>query len=209
MVSLNSVKLLLILFYVDDSLISVSSVKEAIDLLQNSRDLYARAGLKLHKFVSNKLEVLECLPELDKATFFKSFYIRTDSLPLERALKVVWCIQNDTLQFRIELKDNPLTKSGILATVSSIFDPIDFVAPVLLKGKKILQELRRSGLSWGNPISDNLSSRWRKWKLEVKNLENLKIQRCVKPSNFGEEKRLQNYITFPTQVKSVTGNVRI
>ena len=37
----------------------VSSVKEEIDLLQNSRDLCARAGLKLHEVVSNKLEVLE------------------------------------------------------------------------------------------------------------------------------------------------------
>ena len=41
-------------FYVDDGLISVSSVKEAIDLLRNSRDLCARAGLKLHEVVSNK-----------------------------------------------------------------------------------------------------------------------------------------------------------
>ena len=91
-------------FYVDDGLISVSSVKEAIDLLQNSRDLCARAGLKLHKVVSNKLEVLECLPESDRATS-KSFNIRTDSLPLERALGVVWCIQNDTFQFRIDTRN--------------------------------------------------------------------------------------------------------
>ena len=73
-------------FYVDDGLISVSSVKEAIDLLQNGRDLCAGAGLKLHKFVSNKVEVLECLPESNRATSFKSFDIGTDSLPLGRAL---------------------------------------------------------------------------------------------------------------------------
>ena len=51
-------------FYIDDGLVSVPSVKEAIDLLQSSRNLCANAGLKLHKFVSNKLEVLECLPEI-------------------------------------------------------------------------------------------------------------------------------------------------
>ena len=73
-------------FYVDDGLIS-SFFSEAINLLQNSRDLCARAGLKLHKVLSNKLEVLECLPESDRATS-KSFNIRTDSLPLERALEL-------------------------------------------------------------------------------------------------------------------------
>ena len=51
-----------------------------------------------------------------------------------KVLEVVWCIQNNTFQFRIELKDNPLTKRGIITTVSSIFDPIGFVAPVLLEG---------------------------------------------------------------------------
>ena len=116
-------------------------MKEAIDLLRNSRDFCARAGLKLHKVLLNKLEVLECLPESDRATSFKSFDIRTGTLSLERALGVVWCIQNNTFQFRIELKDNPLTKRGILATVSSIFDPISFVAPVLREGKKILPRI--------------------------------------------------------------------
>ena len=92
-------------FNVDDGLILVSSVKEAIDLLQNSRDLCARAGLKLHKVVSNKLEVFKCLPESDRATSFKSINIRTDSLPLERALGIVCCNQNDTFQFRIDTRN--------------------------------------------------------------------------------------------------------
>ena len=93
MVSLNLVKLPLILFlisfYVDDGLISVPSVKEGIDFLQGSCDLCVRAGLTLHKFVSNKLEVLECLPESERATSFKLFDIHTDSLSLEHALGVV------------------------------------------------------------------------------------------------------------------------
>ena len=94
------------------------------------------------------------------------------------------------------MKDNPLTKRGILATVSSIFDPIGFVAPVLLEGKKILQESCRSGLSWDDPISDNLNSRWRKWRLEVKNLETIKIQHCVKPGNFGGVKITELHSLF-------------
>ena len=83
-------------FNVDDGLISVSSVEETIDLLKNSRNLCARAGLKLHKVLLNKLEVLECLPESDRATSFKLLDIPSDNLPLERALGVVRCIQNDT-----------------------------------------------------------------------------------------------------------------
>ena len=127
-------------FYVDDGLISVSSVKEAIDLLRNSRDLCARAGLKLHEVVSNKLEVLECLPESDRATS-KSFNIRTDSLPLERALGVVWCIQNDTFQFRINTR-NKVRCSFVLgkARVASLKQITPTAAVVLGKMNKFLKD---------------------------------------------------------------------
>ena len=127
-------------FYVDDGLISVSSVKEAIDLLRNSRDLCARAELKLHEVVSNKLEVLECLPESDRATS-KSFNIRTDSLPLERALGVVWCIQNDTFQFRINTR-NKVRCSFVLgkARVASLKQITPTAAVVLGKMNKFLKD---------------------------------------------------------------------
>lgn len=35
-------------------------------------------------------------------------------------------IETDAFQFRITLKDRPLTHRGVLATVSSIYDPLGF-----------------------------------------------------------------------------------
>ena len=133
-------------FYVDDGLISVSSVKEAIDLLQNSRYLCARAGLKLHEVVSNKLEVLECLPESDRATS-KSINIRTDSLLLERALGVVWCIQNDTFQFRIDTRNKVycsfiLGKARVASLKQVTFPRLELTAAAVLANKILKDELK-------------------------------------------------------------------
>ena len=132
-------------FNVDDGPISVSSVKKAIELLQNSRDLCARAGLKLHEVVSNKLEVLECLPESDRATSFKSFNIRTDSLPLERALGVVWCIQNDTFQFRIDTRNKVycsfiLGKARVASLKQVTFPRLELTAAVVSANKILKHE---------------------------------------------------------------------
>ena len=93
----------------------------------------------MHEVVSNKLEVLECLPESDRATS-KSFNIRTDSLPLERALGVVWCIQNDTFQFRINTR-NKVRCSFVLgkARVASLKQITPTAAVVLGKMNKILK----------------------------------------------------------------------
>ncbi len=61
-------------------------------------------------------------------------------LPVERALGVQWCIESDSLQFKIAIQDRPLTRRGILSMVSSVYDPLGFLSPVILPAKQILQE---------------------------------------------------------------------
>lgn len=54
---------------------------------------------------------------------------------MERALGVQWCITTDKFQFKVRVKDHPFTRRGVLSVVASVFDPLGFVAPVILKGK--------------------------------------------------------------------------
>ena len=69
----------------------------------------------------------------DRAEGVKILDLDLDSLPLEHALGVQWCVETDCFQFTIVLQDQPCTRRGILSTVSSIFDPLVFVAPLLLE----------------------------------------------------------------------------
>ena len=96
--------------------------------------------------MSNSKDVIRRIPESDKADGVKELDLDLDSLPLERALGVQWFIESDCFQFNIILRDKPCTRRGILPTTSSIFDPLGFVAPLLLAGKSILQALCRFDL---------------------------------------------------------------
>jgi len=116
-------------FYMDDGLISLPTKEEAISLAKDGIGLCKKAGLRLHKFLSNERDVLESIPETERAQSIRNLDIQMDPLPFERTLGIVWCVENDSFQFRVELKDVPLTRRGILSTVSSIFDPVGFVAP--------------------------------------------------------------------------------
>ena len=141
-------------FYVDDGLKSVPTVAEAIRLIESTRQLCAKGGLRLHKFTSNSREVLETIPEDERAKSLKNLDLHQNSLPMERALGVQWCVETDSFQFRITLQDKPLTRRGILSTASSVYDPLGFLAPFTLIGKQILQQLCRDKADWDEPIPE-------------------------------------------------------
>lgn len=101
-------------FYVDDGLKSVPSVEEAVKLVKDVKEMCKRAGFNLHKFTSNRKDVILCIPIEDRAEEIKKLDLDKDFLPIERALGVQWCIENDSFNFRITLKDKRCTRRGIL-----------------------------------------------------------------------------------------------
>lgn len=54
-------------FYVDDGLISVESTESAIKLVKDTQTVCAKGKLHLHKFISNNREVLESIPDCERA----------------------------------------------------------------------------------------------------------------------------------------------
>ncbi|KAK3736794.1 hypothetical protein QZH41_011744 [Actinostola sp. cb2023] len=77
-------------------------------------------------------------------------------MPIQRSLGTYWCIESDTFGFRIELRDKPLTRRGILSTISSVYDPLGAVSPIILVGKQILQTLCRHNADWDDPVPEDI-----------------------------------------------------
>ncbi|XP_071503699.1 uncharacterized protein [Diadema antillarum] len=173
-------------FYVDDGLRSDPDVPSAIQPLKNSQGLCEKAGLRLHKAASKSQEVLESFPLEDRAINTESLNLDKGPQTIERVLGIVRCIAQDIFGFKIELKEHPFTRRGILSVVSSIYDPCGFLSPVMLKGKQILQELCRRNLDWDCPMPDDLKPCWERWLTDVRDLEKFRIPRCFKPSDFEE-----------------------
>ena len=117
--------------------------EEAVQLIKSVKEMCQRGGFKLHKFVSNNKEVLRSVPEAERANGIKDVDLNLDKLPIERALGVHWCIRSDSFQFHLVLQERPCTRRGILSSVSSTFDPLGFIDPLVLEGKSILQDLCR------------------------------------------------------------------
>ena len=117
-------------FYMDDCLKFVPSRDKAILLCQQLANLLKQGGFRLTKWLSNDKEVLEHIPSEERAKVVLD--LAEIGVSCERILGVQWNFQEDYFQFNISLTNKPCTRRGILSMISSLFDPLGFVARVVL-----------------------------------------------------------------------------
>ncbi|XP_044182749.1 uncharacterized protein LOC114952001 [Acropora millepora] len=168
-------------FYVDDCLKSVGSEHGAISLVKELTSLLSKGGFRLTKWLSNSRKVIESIPESERAKSVKD--LDFDQTLIERALGVKWHVASDTFRFSIVVKDRPPTRRGILSIVSSVYDPLGFVAPFVLQAKILLQDLCRKNFGWDDQIPEKELMRWTSWLEELPKLEQFSLERCLKQSD--------------------------
>ena len=172
-------------FYVDDCLFSTRTEADAIKLAEELTEVCRDSGFHLTKWVSNHRNVLLTIPETERAKDVKNIDLSQDELPAERALGLLWSAESDSFGFQIVTKYNPPTRRGILSTVSSVFDPLGLIAPVLLPAKRLLQDLTRSEISWDDKIPETYEEKWNQWISSIPDIARFSIPRCFVPLEFG------------------------
>lgn len=113
-------------FHVDDVWKSVPNKYNAVRLAEQLIQLMKEGGLHLTKFASNSSKLLVTLPEKGRAN--PALNPGLDQVPtcIGRALGLHWEADSETFMFKVLPTDKQPTKRGILSTVSSLFDPLDF-----------------------------------------------------------------------------------
>ena len=163
-------------FYIDDFVKSVGTVSEASSLADEVTCLLNEAGFRLTKSMSNSREVLSKIPDADRAK--PTLDLDLQNLPVERTLGVQWDVEKDAFLFKVREPHKPPTKRGILSAVSSLYDPMGFVCPVVLEAKKILQRLWKLNLRLDDLIPEDLQSLWNEWKCKLAVLSQVQVPRC-------------------------------
>ena len=149
----------------DDFLKSLSNVDELIELSERVISTLLSHGFRLTKWVSNSYEILNSLSKTEISPKLVSLDLHTPSV--EKALGMIWNINQDKLTFKPATMDYPNTKRGILSFVLSVFDPLGVLILSLLEPKLIIQELWKLKISWDEQIPEELESRWILWKNEM------------------------------------------
>ncbi len=165
--------------YMDDSMDSVSSVEAGKLLYRQLMNLWKGAGMTARKWLSNSADVMEEIPESERAM---KINIDNDPLPTVKTLGVMWDANTDEFSFNTsELDRSPLTKRQFLSKISSIFDPLGFLAPYIVRAKIILQDVWAAGCEWDEKLPAELENRAQQWFEELEKLQIVKVPRCLQP----------------------------
>lgn len=166
-------------FYVDDLISSCKTVAQATMLVNQLNNLFLTYGFPMRKWSSNHPQVLENVDSVNTITHFNDDSRSVKTLGLE------WDSKEDLFRYPFKIKeDNSLiTKRTILSTISTIFDPLGLVSPVLIKSKIILQRLWQLNLTWDESLPVELHTMWTNYQDELPKIQNLSIPRQVLTDN--------------------------
>ena len=127
-------------FYVDDCLKSVQSKAEVLRISEGVKNVLGQAGFKLTKFVANHPDLLQCIPEEERAKEVKDL----DSLACSKVLGVKWDICQDAFFVTVNVSENDfLSRKQMLSVIASCFDPLGLVSPMVITGKLLFETATR------------------------------------------------------------------
>ncbi|GFX15068.1 CCHC-type domain-containing protein [Trichonephila clavipes] len=82
-------------------------------------------------------------------------------------LGLIWDKNSDTLEIDSESlkfdEKEKITKRKILSLVSRVFDPIGFLAPVMIQPKILLQASWKTKEAWDDEVNDEIRKKFLKW----------------------------------------------
>ncbi|XP_055916039.1 uncharacterized protein LOC129948917 [Eupeodes corollae] len=163
-------------FYVDDLVTGADTIEDLIALQKELVEVLSLAGFNLRKWTTNCWPLLISFPEdqreLSPIDFENSLTVKV--------LGLRWCPSGDCFSYKVNLdQSTSCTKRSILSEASRIFDPLGFLAPVVVAVKIFFQDLWRAGVGWDDQILQELSHRWITIREELHLLESIRIPRLM------------------------------
>ncbi|XP_055539615.1 uncharacterized protein LOC129726677 [Wyeomyia smithii] len=69
------------------------------------------------------------------------------------------------------------TKRTALRCIMSLFDPLGLLAPYLIHGRMLIQDIWRSGVAWDDEMLDEDNEKWKRWTGLLESIGRLEIPR--------------------------------
>ena len=101
--------------------------------------------------------------------------------PNQKVLGINWNLLDDTVSVPVSsyTETKVLSKREILQRVSSIFDPLGYFTPVVLKAKLLLKKLWINKCNWDDGVNDDFMEEWELISKELETISSYQLPRYI------------------------------
>ncbi|XP_055909270.1 uncharacterized protein LOC129944103 [Eupeodes corollae] len=173
-------------FYVHDVIHGADYVAEALEMQSQLITMLKHGGFPLRKCSSNCEMLLTSVPEEDREIQVPLSFREEDAI---KALGIQWHPAKDIFTFKIALQDlKTTTKRSILSDLARLYDPMGWIAPCVIVGKILMQDIWKEKHTWDSELPATIVSAWHKLKMELNTLKAIEIPRWI---NFTKESKIE------------------
>lgn len=139
-------------FYVDDGMFGANSVEDLCEKYSDLRKVLGSGGFSLRKWSTNCSHLREIIPEKDLEP---PINLIDNSV---KTLGISWVTETDMLQVNVKIDSSKIirTKRGLLSQIASLYDPLRWLAPIILKTKMLMQSVWLLRIEWDDNVPSEL-----------------------------------------------------
>ncbi|XP_075150882.1 uncharacterized protein LOC142224991 [Haematobia irritans] len=165
--------------YVDDALVGSHSVSDGLEARNQLIGILLSAGFHLRKWVSNTPQLLE---GLSRDHMLNREFLDFSDKSVAKTLGIRWNGVSDSFYFVAEqIQNKPLfTKREVLSIIARLFDPLGWLAPVVVTAKIIMQQLWLDNIQWDDQLRPLTLLRWKNFVLTYKDIGLIQIPRWIR-----------------------------
>ena len=160
--------------YCDDLIICVDTEEQAEDLANRTTRIFEDAKMNMREWmVSQRTES----DTLEPKRLGDSPDSERKELGISRVSEGDMLVFNTDQLVELAVKA-PKSKRSILRMTARFFDPLGVMAPFSVRAKPMLKSMWLGGPGWDQPVTEDVSKCWRKWLVELCQLEGLSLPRA-------------------------------
>ena len=164
-------------FYVDDYVGGENDVEKTFQLCKKLKERFLEGHFALRKWRTNSKELRDKIfVNIENGDSHDRSFEKVLGIPWDD-LRDVFCLDfSKVLQTANLLRP---TKRNVLRIVSSFYDPLGFIQPLIINLKILLQEICKLKLDWDTEIDETLTRVLDGTLAELKGLDNLQVARRI------------------------------
>ncbi|XP_055910886.1 uncharacterized protein LOC129945251 [Eupeodes corollae] len=164
--------------FVDDVLSGAHDIPTALKAQSELITVLQSAGFNLRKWTSNRKELLRSLP---KSSLLNEDFLNIDDKSSVKMLGIKWKATLDTFSFSVQSvpQSNPITKRSVLSVIAKLYDPIGWLAPIVITAKILMQQIWKDKTEWDSGLFPDTEQRWKVFVASLPEIAKIRIPRWV------------------------------